>query len=49
MLTKKNISDFLTKKETTMIKGFKSKKGTVFNAKQKLKDSTLEFIFENKK
>ncbi|MCA9766968.1 MAG: topoisomerase C-terminal repeat-containing protein, partial [Carnobacterium sp.] len=48
-LTKKNISDLLTKKETTTIKGFKSKKGTPFNAKLKLKEGKLEFFFENKK
>ncbi|HFN9855008.1 TPA: DNA topoisomerase 3 [Enterococcus faecium] len=48
-LTKKNISDLLTKKETTTIKGFKNKKGTSFNAKLQLKDNKLEFIFDNKK
>ncbi|WP_414033477.1 topoisomerase C-terminal repeat-containing protein [Carnobacterium maltaromaticum] len=48
-LTKKNISDLLTKKETTIIKGFKNKKGTSFNAKLQLKDNKLEFIFDNKK
>ena len=48
-LTQKNISDLLTKKETATIKGFKSKKGTPFNAKLKLKESKLEFVFENKK
>lgn len=48
-LTKKNISDLLTKKETTTIKGFKNKKGTSFNAKLQLKNNKLEFIFDNKK
>lgn len=48
-LTKKNISDLLTKKETATIKGFKSKKGMLFSAKLKLKESKLEFILENKK
>lgn len=48
-LTKKNISDLLTKKETATIKGFKSKKGILFSAKLKVKESKLEFILENKK
>ena len=48
-LTKKNLSDLLNKKETTTIKGFKSKKGNSFDAKLTLKDNKLEFVFADKK
>ncbi|UJF16016.1 DNA topoisomerase [Jeotgalibaca sp. MA1X17-3] len=48
-LTKKNINDLLTKKETTTIKGFKSKKGNSFSAKLRLNENKLEFIFADKK
>ena len=48
-LTKKNIKDLLSKQETSLIKGFKSKKGTSFNAKLKLIDNKLVFDFPNTK
>ncbi len=48
-LTKKNIKDLLLKQETSLIKGFKSKKGTPFNAKLKLVNNKLAFDFPNPK
>ncbi|MGO4994393.1 DNA topoisomerase 3 [Jeotgalibaca porci] len=48
-LTKKNIKDLLAKQETSLIKGFKSKKGTSFNAKLKLVNNKLAFDFLNPK
>ena len=48
-LTKKNLQDLLTKKETALIKGFKSKKGNKFQAKLKLSnDYKLAFEFPDK-
>lgn len=48
-LTKKNIKDLLLKQETSLIKGFESKKGTPFNAKLKLVNNKLAFDFPNPK
>lgn len=48
-LTKKNIKDLLLKQETSLIKGFKSKKGTPFSAKLKLVNNKLAFDFPNPK
>ncbi|WP_227004443.1 type IA DNA topoisomerase [Jeotgalibaca porci] len=48
-LTKKNIKDLLVKQETSLIKGFKSKKDTPFNAKLKLVNNKLAFDFPNPK
>lgn len=48
-LTKKNLTDLLTKQETNSITGFKSKKGNLFNAKLKLTNDKLEFVFADKK
>lgn len=48
-LTKKNVKDLLSKQETSLIKGFKSKKGTPFNAKLKLVNNKLAFYFPNPK
>ena len=47
MLTQKNIKDLLLKKETSLIKGFKSKKGHIFNAKLKIDNNKLEFDFSD--
>ncbi|MDN6389939.1 MAG: DNA topoisomerase 3 [Lactococcus lactis] len=47
-LTKKNINDLITKQETALIKGFRSKKGNPFNAKLKLNNNKLEFVFDKK-
>ncbi|SFH83758.1 type IA DNA topoisomerase [Pisciglobus halotolerans] len=44
-LTKTNIKELLTKQETSLIKGFKSKKGYIFNAKLKINNNKLEFDF----
>lgn len=47
-LTKKNIDDLIMKKETGLIKGFKSKKGKSFDAKLRINDKQkLEFVFGN--
>lgn len=48
-LTKKNVKDLLSKRETSLIKGFKSKKGYIFNAKLKLNINKLEFDFSDTK
>ncbi|MFL2106519.1 DNA topoisomerase 3 [Desemzia sp. FAM 23988] len=48
-LTKTNIKDLLSKKETSLIKGFKSKKGYIFNAKLKIHNNKLEFDFSDSK
>ena len=48
-LTKKNTQDLLTKKETGLIKGFKSKKGYIFDAKLKINNNKLEFNFSDTK
>lgn len=42
-----NIIQLIEKGETTEIKGFKSKKGNKFNAKLKLEDEKLQFVFDN--
>lgn len=48
-LTKKNVQDLLSKKETSLIKGFKSKKGSNFSAKLTLNDEMkLAFEFPKK-
>ncbi|WP_192982154.1 type IA DNA topoisomerase [Marinilactibacillus psychrotolerans] len=48
-LTKKNVQDLLSKKETSLIKGFKSKKGSNFSAKLKLtNEMKLTFEFPDK-
>ena len=47
-LSIKNIKDLLTKNETSLIKGFESKKGYSFSAKLKLNNNKIEFIFDNK-
>ncbi|MDN6166028.1 MAG: topoisomerase C-terminal repeat-containing protein [Staphylococcus equorum] len=48
-LTKKNVRDLLSKKETSLIKGFKSKKGSNFSAKLKLtNEMKLTFEFPDK-
>lgn len=49
-IPKKNIKELIEKKETSLIKGFKSKKDYPFDAKLKLTDSSkLEFVFPEKK
>ena len=48
-LTKKNVKDLLSKQETSLIKGFRNKKGTPFNAKLKLVNNKLAFDFPNPK
>lgn len=48
-LTKKNVKDLLSKQETSLIKGFKSKKGATFNAKLKLVNNKLAFDFPQPK
>ncbi len=49
-IPKKNIKELLEKKESSLIKGFKSKKDTPFDAKLKLTDNfKLEFVFADKK
>lgn len=48
-LTKTNIKDLLTKQETSLIKGFKSKKGYIFDAKLKMNHNKLEFDFSASK
>lgn len=49
-LSETNIKQLLLKGETGIIKGFKSKKGTSFDAKLKLDSANkISFIFENKK
>ena len=48
-LTKKNVKDLLSKQETSLIKGFKNKKGTPFNTKLKLVNNKLAFDFPNPK
>ncbi|HHA4493910.1 TPA: DNA topoisomerase III [Enterococcus faecium] len=48
-LTKKNVQDLLSKRETSLIKGFKSKKGSNFSAKLTLNDEMkLAFEFPKK-
>lgn len=48
-LTKKNAQDLLSKRETSLIKGFKSKKGSNFSAKLTLNDEMkLAFEFPKK-
>lgn len=44
-LTKKNVQDLLSKRETSLIKGFKSKKGSNFSAKLTLNDE-MKLAFE---
>ena len=44
-LTEKNIKDLLVKGKTTKIKGFKSKKGTKFDAVLIIKDNKISFEF----
>jgi DNA topoisomerase-3 len=46
-LTKKNVKDLLSKQEISLIKGFKSKKGYIFDAKLKLNNNKLEFDFSD--
>jgi len=46
-IPKTNIKQLIEKGETTEIKGFKSKKGYKFNAKLKLEDMKLQFVFDN--
>ncbi|WP_260458259.1 topoisomerase C-terminal repeat-containing protein [Enterococcus faecium] len=48
-LTKTNVKDLLLKQETSLIKGFKSKKGYIFNAKLKINNNKLEFDFSETK
>ncbi len=48
-LTKKNVQDLLSKRETSLIKRFKSKKGSNFSAKLTLNDEMkLAFEFPKK-
>lgn len=46
-IPKSNIKQLIEKGETTEIKGFKSKKGNKFNAKLKLENDKLQFVFNN--
>lgn len=46
-IPKTNIKQLIEKGTTTEIKGFKSKKGHKFNAKLKLEDTKLQFVFSS--
>lgn len=46
-IPKSNIKQLAEKGITTEIKGFKSKKGNKFNAKLKMEDNKLTFVFNN--
>ena len=46
-IPKSNIKQLIEKGETTEIKGFKSEKGNKFNAKLKLENDKLQFVFNN--
>ena len=48
-LTDKNIKDLLEKGVTSTMKGFKSSKGKSFDAKLKVVDGKVSFIFDNSK
>lgn len=48
-LSEKNIKDILTKKETSLIKNFKSKAGKSFDAKLKVENGSVKFQFNNKR
>lgn len=45
--TEDDIKNLLEGKETRVIKGLKSSKGNIFNAKFVIKDGTLSFIYDN--
>lgn len=45
-IPKKNIQELLDKGTTSEIKGFKSKKGKSFNAKLRIENNKLKFMFE---